>query len=547
MSVFDNSPDQAWNSDQKSEYETQIQYRLIEKLSESEERYRSLFNSIPLPVFECDNVGKLLLVNAAWREMFRVNTEDDQHTHLQNFFVGDDQVAVAACLPLLTKSGTGQPFSLELQVRDADHATLHVVLTIHAASSEVRVGSLYNISKQKETELSLRLARDAAEQANELKSCFLAHMSHEIRTPLSVLLGYAEKLSEAHLDEPTKTALKAGMTRNSQQLLSLLQDIIDFSKIEKNLLETAEVPVHLGSFIKELEIDQRQLFSGKQIAFEICWDNSDDQGCYIFMDPFRVKQILANLLSNAAKFTTYGAVTLLIALDRKLASLSLAVTDTGIGISEQDVGTIFEPFRQVNQSFSRTYGGAGLGLAIASRLASLLGGRLSAESKLGEGSTFTLEIPLRLADEARATALEHFKEREIEPTVSSPLLLRTLVAEDNPDLSFLMLQYLNELGFSADTASTGQEVIKVVRAANNRQEPYEMILMDMQMPEMDGYTATRELRNTGFRGLIIAVTAHALSSDRAKCFECGCDEYLTKPYSLEMLSKIIEKVKNKTA
>lgn len=529
--------------DKQAEVQAQVHYRLFERLAESEHRYRTLVDNLQVPVFECDNSGRLQLVNAAWRELFNDKLDFNATPTISDHVVLEDRELFQTEFEAVRDATTSQQGSTgSVRILNSHGQIIHVAYLMQRASDNHIVGSLFNISKQKETESRLEAAKIAAEEANRLKSSFLATMSHEIRTPLSAVLGYANLLCADDLDIAIRTKYISRMEMNVKQLSALLNDIIDFSKIEKNLLEINLAPFDLANFMRELVKEHREVFrrGGHQLRYEEPPDFAES--FTVISDHFRIKQILLNLLSNAAKFADEGSVILKAEVDRAGSRLLLSVLDSGLGIAAEHLSKIIEPFYQVDQESTRNVGGAGLGLAICDRLAVRLGGKLRLESAPGRGSAFSLELPLSSTtfngDKSPNTPNIQASVTSLAPAIS-PGKVRVLSAEDNPDLTFLMVEYLSDLGVSTDTAINGVDALRKVATAENAQAPYDLIFMDMQMPELDGYSATRQLRQQGFQGTIIGITANALSTDRAKVIEAGCDDYIAKPYTQESLHRAL--------
>ena len=393
-----------------------------------------------------------------------------------------------------------------------------------------------------------------AEAASQAKSSFLANMSHEIRTPMTAILGYADMLEEA-LDDSPHLPLVDPICRNGKHLLSLINDILDLSKIEAGRLEAERLHCDPKAVVSDLANLMSARAREKGIAFGVEYDGLIPQT--ISTDPTRLRQILANLIANAVKFTARGEVRIVVRLvngDSTDPTVQFDVIDTGIGMSEAQIADGFQPFKQADATTSRKYGGTGLGLAISDRLASMLGGRLTVTSTLGEGSCFTLSIPtgplegIRLVDYsgmACENTSSNDREREAEP--NKHLNCHVLLAEDGLDNQRLISILLKKAGAKVTIAENGQEAFELAMRDLNTEtsqretphRPIDVILMDMQMPIMAGYEATRQLREIGFDRPIIALTANAMSDDREKCIECGCDDYMTKPIDRQKLNEMV--------
>jgi len=385
-----------------------------------------------------------------------------------------------------------------------------------------------------EANSALREAMLHAEQTTRVKTEFLANVSHEIRTPMTAILGFTEVLLEEgrRTQAPAATidALRT-IQRNGDYLLALLNDILDLSKIESGRLEVERVTFSPVAVVHEVERLMRVRAESKGIAFRIEFDGELPE--HIEGDPTRMRQILINLVGNAIKFTEIGEVRLRVRLcdEPPPARLRFEVVDTGIGITSAERSKLFRPFGQADSSTTRRYGGTGLGLTISKRLTDLLDGTIEVESEPGHGTTFIVEVPAGdLAGVARVGAEGASKQADERSADAEPRLTGTvLLVEDGPDNQRLIELLLRNVGLDVVMAENGQQAVERVQEARTSGKRFSLVLMDMQMPVMDGYTATRILRRQGFQPPIVALTAHAMDTERSRCISAGCDDFATKP------------------
>lgn len=374
-------------------------------------------------------------------------------------------------------------------------------------------------------------ARDLALQASRAKSQFLAGMSHELRTPMNGFMGMTQLLTETSLTPEQRDMLDIAI-QSSQHLHRLIEDLLDFSNIERGQLQCVQTPFRLAATIEGIAASFSDAVRSKHLEFSCAIDRELPQR--VVGDPMRLRQLLGHLIDNAIKFTEKGRIALIVTTcgnPRNPSLIRFTVHDTGIGISPEHQARIFELFSQADGSPTRQYGGMGLGLTLCNHLARLMGGTVRLESLPSEGATFHVEIPLEAApDAAMQTAgitppppREANEKRHI------------LVVEDNPMNRSLAKAMLNKLGYESSFAENGREAIEQLSSNG-----FDLIIMDCQMPVMDGFEATRAIRQReaeagGGHIPILAVTANAMAGDRERCLESGMDDYLSKPYKLEQL------------
>ncbi|MCD6175475.1 MAG: response regulator [Planctomycetes bacterium] len=379
-----------------------------------------------------------------------------------------------------------------------------------------------------------------AEAANLAKGNFLANMSHELRTPMNAIMGFSQVLSEENLKSEHQSYLKM-ITSNSQNLLLLINDILDYSKIESGKLEVEHCDCRIGDMLGEIESMLRPSAIQKKIQFEIL--QCDPIPEVIRTDPLRLRQCLINLVSNAIKFTETGHVYVNVTLQHSHGDVGVRfdIEDTGIGVSEEKRPLIFGVFTQADSATTRKYGGTGLGLSITRKLVKLLGGKISVVSTEGRGSVFTMVIPIGVQwpDEDAPIWNKYLpvdKINEIDETEKGTVMYngKVLVAEDNPSNQKLIAILLQRMGLDVTLAGDGFEAVEQCG-----EQSFDIILMDMQMPNLNGYDATRQLRSQGIKTPIIAVTANAMIGDEQKCMDVGCDGYLSKPIDRNKMDKLV--------
>jgi len=390
----------------------------------------------------------------------------------------------------------------------------------------------------------MREAKDKAESATQMKSRFLANMSHEIRTPMTAILGFADKL-HGSLTAATDIESIETIRSSGQHLLSVINNVLDISKIESGTLQLDLRDCSPHSMLMELYHLMQHKAESKGIAWRVSAESPLPE--QIMTDPTRLRQILINLVGNALKFTDSGSVALnaYVKVNRKgmRQDLVFEVTDTGIGMHEHEVAAVMKPFVQADSSMSRGHGGTGLGLSISRRFAQMLGGGIEVESEKEVGS----QVRLTIAPSWAPTVSWSDKLQDAEQRSASAIevdhlplqSLRILAADDSLDNRRLLSFILKKAGADLTLVENGLEckITALDAAASNI--PFDLILLDMQMPVMDGYTATRELRALGYRHPIVALTAHAMVDDRDKCIDAGCDEFASKPFNKKQLIKTI--------
>jgi len=382
----------------------------------------------------------------------------------------------------------------------------------------------------------LQQAMVAAQEAARAKDAFLATVSHELRTPISAILGYTELMLDPNATDSDRVSGVQTIRRNGQHLLQLINDILDMARIEAGKLEVDRVPCDVRTLLAQVVDLLRGAAEEKGLGLTVEADGPiPDQ---IVTDATRLKQTLVNLIGNAIKFTPAGTVHIRVSCDPSRQLIRFAVTDTGIGMTPEQISRLFVPFSQAEDSTTRRFGGTGLGLAITKRLAEALGGQVAVASDPGRGSTFTLTVATGPLDNVKmVTTIEPEPEAESGPPRPELPRIdgRVLLVEDGPDNQRLISAFLRKAGAKVALAENGRDAVDMALAAAADGIPFDVILMDMQMPIMDGLTATRILRARGYTGPIVALTAHAFKAELDRCLAAGCDHYLTKPISRDKL------------
>ncbi len=439
---------------------------------------------------------------------------------------------------------------IHIQKRNITIITALAIVLAFIASMSIYL--FFNLKKQTRERISalnqndeLSQLHDAAVTANQAKSTFLANMSHEIRTPLTAIIGFAEEaLSKNSTMESRLNSLKT-IIRNGKHLLSLINDILDISKVEAEKLTIESIEISVPQIMYDLASLMRGPAEEKGLAFNIKYQFPVPH--IICSDPVRIKQVLVNLCSNALKFTEQGSITIEVRWDNMINQLLFTVSDSGIGMNDEQMSQIFKPFVQADSSTTRKFGGTGLGLTLSKQLAQKLGGELVVSSTPGQGSEFTFSVASGLVGTANYKIEKYYSEKELPldihsatvTTLASPVSGSILLVEDSEDLQGLFSIYLAATGADYKIASNGREAIEAVDA-----QSFNLIFMDMQMPVMDGITAVKALRAQHYCGPIVALTANAEAQSRQNCLDAGFDDFISKPVDRAKFFGVINKYLN---
>ena len=485
------------------------------------------------PEFQDDGVSSFEKANVMIAKAFEEGFHRFEWTHTRM-----DGEAFPAEISLTKMRLEGEDV-LHVMWKDlSDQKKLEQGLVLSKVSAESANEELKVI--QEELEAALQMA----EEVNISKSDFLANMSHEIRTPMTAILGYADLLCEPELRSEHMMEYVNTIRTNGKHLLTIINDILDISKIEAGKMDIESIECSIIQVSHEVASLVGARARGKNLNFDLKFVGEVPE--VIQSDPTRLRQILINLVGNAIKFTEIGSVEIVVKYiedEGGVGFVEFKVIDTGIGLTEEQIGNLFQAFSQADTSTTRKFGGTGLGLSISKKLAIMLGGDIRIESEVGVGSSFivtTLTGDLTGVKFIKDTDNYHKEVDKIEvKRFANQLRGKILLAEDGPDNQRLISHHLKKAGADVMIVENGKLAFDAALSAVRSGEAFDVILMDMQMPVMDGYTAVRELRRQGYRGQIVALTANAMSSDRAKCLEAGCNDYATKPIDSVVLIEAV--------
>ena len=518
------------------------------QLAESEKRFRMLVEGTEVIVWEYDAEREMFTYVSPQAARLGYALDDWLAPEFwSNHLHPDDREAAIAYCSGEVEAMRHHRFQYRMLAADGRMVWIDDFASVEMSSRGTPLlrGVFVDITERKNVEHAMLQARLAADAANRAKSEFLANMSHEIRTPLTAILGYADLLrddGDSSFSAERRIQTIDTIRTAGHHLLTIINDILDISKIEagRMTIETVETPVlHV---LAEVESLVRARAREKGVSLEMILDTPLPDR--VMSDPTRLRQILMNLTGNAVKFTARGSVSVRARAEERGAERRLVVdvVDTGPGMNAEQSARLFAPFTQADSTVTRQHGGTGLGLTISRRLARLMGGDVTLErTEPGSGSCFRLDLPLIAAKGANVvSSIDAVVERMKAPARSAAVSMkgRVLLAEDGPDNQRLITFHLRKGGATVDVADNGVIALQMIERAATQGKPYDLLVTDMQMPEMDGYTLARTLRERGSTIAIIALTAHAMAEDHRKCLDSGCDAYATKPIDKAALLQI---------
>ncbi|MFQ5805257.1 MAG: CHASE domain-containing protein [Phycisphaerae bacterium] len=558
--------------------------RAEEALRESESHLRAVVHGSKDAMIAIGADGLITLFNPAAESMFGRTAPEmlgqpldclmpeiyrERHRqYVKGYFThGEPHGAIGKTVELPAARSNGQQFSIELSLsigqRDSQRFALAVIRDITERKQaeetlrESNAAMVEALEREKRTSMQLEstmeqleAATREARAATQAKSEFLANMSHEIRTPMTAILGFSETLLDPALSDSERLSAVQTIRRNGEYLLHIINDILDLSKIEAGKLEVERVVCSPARLVAEVVSLMCVRAESKGLALSAAHLGPIPET--LRSDPTRLRQILVNLTGNAIKFTEQGGVRLVACLVEKddgQPMMQFDVIDSGIGMAEEQVARLFQPFTQADSSTTRNFGGTGLGLMISKRLAEMLGGDITVQSQPGSGSTFRVTIatgPLagvRMLDDPREALMgsDGAGRQSSSPVASDQPRLdcRILLAEDGPDNQRLISFFLRKSGAAVTIVENGRLAVDAAFEAEEKGQPFDVILMDMQMPQLDGYEATSLLRHKGYSRPVVALTAHAMRGDREKCVRAGCDGFLSKPIDRRKLLETV--------
>lgn len=510
------------------------EYHLRTALQESEKKFRELTELLPQTVYETDLNGNFTYTNQHGLKFTGYTFKDfEKGVNIHDLVIPEEKPKAQHNINLILKGEHTMPNEYHLKCKDGSvYPVLIYSQPIIEKNETTGIrGIVINISHQKQIQQDLKAAKDKAEESDRLKSAFLANVSHEIRTPMNGILGFSELLKDPGLPSDKKEQYLDIISSNGKHLLHILDDVIDISKIESHQMKIDNNECNLNALLEELYTSyysQVQLNPHLHLQMH---NNLPAEKAIIYTDETRLRQILSNLINNSLKFTEKGEIEIGVDLIEETV-LKFYVKDTGIGIPKDMKKSIFEQFRQVDESHSRKYGGTGIGLTLSQKLVQLMGGEIWADSVEGEGSSFYFVLPYYPVTEK--TDVSNSQEITQIPTWDNKTIL--VIEDDHTSLLYIqaLLEHTNINILSAKDGETAIQLFK------QHQKNIDAVLLDIRLPDLSGYEVIKTLKENNDNIPIIAQTAYAMKNDRQKCLDAGFDDYISKPFKLNTLIKVLQ-------
>jgi PAS domain S-box-containing protein len=504
----------------------------------NEARFRAISEAAPLGIFVTDSDGNCIYTNHQYQRITGLTAEQSLGSGWKRALAEEDRDRVVSGWASATKTASPFEATYQLVKPNGEIAWVNAKTASINSTDTVSgwVGTIEDITARRKADADLNAAKQSAEAAMDAKGQFLANMSHEIRTPLTAIIGFAEALRDEHKHAPDELHCLDVILNNGRHLLEVINGILDLSKIDAGALAIERTTFNLVELIEEVRMMFAPRIAEKAISFSVHYDWPLPSE--ICSDALRLKQVLINLLSNAIKFTEQGWIELRVSYDENKRLMRFSVSDSGIGIEPTQLQNLFKPFSQANESITRQYGGTGLGLNISAHLVHALGGEIFVSSQEGEGTTFRFSIApesdtaLRFIHTMPQEEDRHHRSSIPRPHISG----RVLFADDALDNRRLVDHLLKKAGAEPILVEDGQQAIDAAL-----KDQFDLILLDVQMPNVDGLTAARALRKAGIRTPIVSLSAGAMTSDVLKAIEAGCSMHLAKPFTRESFYQMLQK------
>lgn len=523
------------------------QRRTEEELRESKELFKTVFNSSAVAIFVTDKEERIIAWNPFAEKMLEMDKKDLFNKPVKELYPKDEWDRLRSLR--IRQKGMLSDIETKMYKKDGTLLDINISLSIiknQEGEIEGAIGIMSDITEKKKFHQELLHAKNSAEEANNAKSLFLANMSHEVRTPMNTIMGMIDLTLDTQLNEDQKDNLLT-VKNAADILLTLLNDILDLSRVEAGKIQLEKIELNLRDILKSVCKSMGILAKNK--GLKLVGSVEEDVPELVVGDPTRIRQVVINLINNAVKFTFKGAVTVNIKVQKisgDECEVMFSVRDEGVGIPQDKQATIFEVFTQADASTTRRFGGTGLGLAISRKLVEMMGGHIGVESKEFKGSTFFFVLPFKIVrkeDIPQALKAESIEDQLLAQLHKAPKRdlthLSILLAEDNIVNQKMTMRMLEKKGWKVTAADNGQQVLDYLK-----KETFDLILMDALMPVLDGYETTKLIREnekkTGLHIPIVALTARAMSGDRDKCIEIGMDSYVAKPIDRQKLYEAIE-------